>query len=100
MNGISAAPTPREAGWASAKLVLFDFIGRAFVTSSFSFSFVVVVLVPFRSSRQWCISTWSRQWRVSDQEDRTEVAVYHQQKTGWRQNEFQSAKRRDVQRKE
>ena len=51
---------------------------------------VSVCFVSSRSSRQRCMSAWSGQWRLSDQEDRTEVAVCHRQKTGWRQNEFQS----------
>ena len=45
------------------------------------------------------MSAWSRQWRVSDKEDGTEAAVYYQQKTGWKQNEFQSNSR-EVQSKE
>ena len=45
---------------------------------------------------------WSGQCHVSDQEDKSEVSevvVCHRQKTGWRQNEFQS-KRREVQSEE
>ena len=57
---------------------------------------VSVYFVWSRSSRQRCMYAWSGQWRVSDQEDRTEVAQRRQQKTSWRQNESES-KRRQVQ---
>ena len=59
---------------------------------------VSVCFVSSRSSRQRCMSSWSRKWRVSDPEDMTEVTVCRQLKAGWRQNEFQS--KREVRSKE
>ena len=63
---------------------------------------VSVCFVSSRSSCQRCMYAWSKQWHVFDQEDRTKVAVCHHQKTGWRQNEFQSKSRegREVQSRE
>ena len=55
-----------------------------------SYHSVSFCFVSSRSSRQRCLSAWSRQWRVYNREDRTEVAACYQEETGWRQKEFQS----------
>ena len=66
-------------------MVLLDLMGRASVLS-FADS-VSVCIVPSRSSRQRCVSAWPRQWRVSDQEDRTEAAVCQSSAKDWLETE-------------
>ena len=51
-------------------MVLLDLMRRASVLSFADL--ISVCIVSSRSSRQICMSAWPRQWRVSDQEDRTE----------------------------
>ena len=87
VNGMSAVLTRRDVGWASwgnGSIRLHEKRLRLVVIS------VSVCFVSSRPSRQRCMSAWWRQWRVSDQQDGTEVAVCHQQMSGWRQKEFQS----------
>ena len=72
---LQAVPAWREAGSLSGKMVLCDFQGEPVCCCQS----VSVCFVSARSSCHRCTSAWSRQWRVSDQEDRTAVAVCHQQ---------------------
>ena len=69
------------------KKLLFNFTRRACVLS-----FISVCFVSSRSSRQRCTPAWSKQWRVSDQEDRTEVAVSSAK--DWLEREWVSIKPR------
>ena len=54
VKGMSALPTRRGVGWALGKVFLFDFIRRAFVLSSFSFSLLWVIQV-FTSEMHVCM---------------------------------------------
>ena len=64
-------PTRRQVSWAAGNMVLTS-RGEP-LSCHYSVS---ICFVSSRSSRQRCMSAWSRQWRVSDQEDRTEKRLY------------------------
>ena len=66
-------------------MVLLDLMRRASVLSFADF--ISVCIVSSRSSRQICMSAWPRQWRVSDQEDRTEAAVCQSSAKDWLETE-------------
>ena len=69
VQGMSALPSRSEVGWTLGKAVLFDFIRRASVLSSFCFSLFCAIQV-FTSEMYVCmvrtvacIWPWGQEWR-------------------------------------